>query len=38
LALMTYAVLLGSTMYRRWRSGRWQNINIWSRDRASGGS
>jgi MATE family multidrug resistance protein len=38
LALMTYAVLLGSTMYRRWRSGRWQNINIWSRDGASGGS
>jgi MATE family multidrug resistance protein len=39
LALMTYAVLLGSTMYRRWRSGRWQSINIWgSRDGASDGS
>ncbi|MGA1376312.1 MAG: MATE family efflux transporter, partial [Steroidobacteraceae bacterium] len=29
LALMTYAMLLGSIMYWRWRSGRWQAINIW---------
>lgn len=39
LALMTYAILLGSSMYRRWRSARWQQINIWgNRDAASGGS
>ena len=39
LALMTYAMLLGSSMYLRWRSGRWQRLNIWSgRDAASGGS
>lgn len=29
LALMTYAICLGSSMYWRWRSGRWQKINIW---------
>ncbi len=39
LALMTYAVLLGTSMYLRWRSGRWQRINIWgATDGASGGS
>ncbi len=39
LALMTYAVLLGSSMYYRWRSARWQQINIWAaRGGASDGS
>ncbi|NDF86982.1 MAG: hypothetical protein EB102_10795 [Gammaproteobacteria bacterium] len=39
IALMVYAMLLGSSMYRRWRSARWQQINIWgTRDAASGGS
>lgn len=38
-ALMSYITVLGTTMYWRWRSGRWQNINIWgSRDGASAGS
>ncbi|MBM4191801.1 MAG: MATE family efflux transporter [Gammaproteobacteria bacterium] len=39
LALMSYAMLLGTVMYLRWRSGRWQQINIWSaRGVASDGS
>jgi MATE family multidrug resistance protein len=39
IALMTYAMLLGSSMYWRWRSGRWQAINIWGpRDASSAGS
>lgn len=39
IALMTYAMLLGSIMYRRWRSGQWQRINIWgSRGGANAGS
>lgn len=38
-ALMSYVTVLGTTMYWRWRSGRWQQINIWgSRDGASAGS
>lgn len=38
-ALMSYVTVLGTTMYWRWRSGRWQKINIWgSRDGASAGS
>ena len=30
LALMAYAMLLGSSMLLRWRSGRWRRIEIWS--------
>jgi MATE family multidrug resistance protein len=38
-ALISYVTVLGTTMYWRWRSGRWQKINIWgSRDGASAGS
>lgn len=38
-ALMSYAILLGTLMYRRWRSARWQQINIWgSRGGATDGS
>jgi len=29
LALMAYAMVLGSVMYRRWRSERWRRIDIW---------
>lgn len=29
LALMIYAILLGTFMYRRWRSLRWQQHNLW---------
>jgi MATE family multidrug resistance protein len=39
LALMSYVMLLGTIMYWRWRSGRWQQINIWgSRGDANAGS
>ena len=30
LALMAYAMLLGSSMLLRWRSGRWRRIEIWN--------
>ena len=30
LALMSYAMLLGSSMLLRWRTGRWRRIEIWS--------
>jgi MATE family multidrug resistance protein len=30
LALMLYAMLLGSSMLLRWRSGRWRRIEIWN--------
>jgi MATE family multidrug resistance protein len=29
LALMSYAMVLGVVMYRRWRSNRWQQIDLW---------
>jgi MATE family multidrug resistance protein len=29
LALMAYAMLLGSLMYRRWRSNNWQQLDLW---------
>ncbi len=29
LALMSYAMLLGSSMLLRWRSGRWRSIELW---------
>jgi MATE family multidrug resistance protein len=29
IALMVYAMLLGSLMYLRWRSGRWRRIELW---------
>lgn len=29
IALMCYATLLGSSMFWRWRSGRWRRIEIW---------
>jgi len=29
LALMSYAMVLGIVMYRRWRSNRWQKIELW---------
>jgi MATE family multidrug resistance protein len=29
LALMAYAMLLGTLMYRRWRSERWRRIDLW---------
>jgi MATE family multidrug resistance protein len=29
LALMSYAMVLGVVMYRRWRSNRWQKIDLW---------
>lgn len=29
LALMSYAMVLGTVMYRRWRSNRWQRIDLW---------
>lgn len=39
LALMIYAMCLGTIMYRRWRSARWQRVNLWGdSDAASGGS
>jgi hypothetical protein len=28
---MAYAMLLGTLMYRRWRSERWRRIDIWGR-------
>ena len=31
LALMAYAMLLGTLMYRRWRSERWRRIDLWGR-------
>jgi len=31
LALMAYAMLLGVSMYRRWRSDRWRRIDLWGR-------
>lgn len=31
LALMSYAMLLGSLMFRRWLSGRWRSIDLWGR-------
>jgi MATE family multidrug resistance protein len=32
LALMSYAMVLGVVMYRRWRSNRWQQIDLWRGD------
>ena len=29
IALMTYVMLLGSSMLLRWRSGRWRQVEIW---------
>lgn len=29
LALMSYAMVLGSLMYRRWRSNNWQRLDLW---------
>jgi MATE family multidrug resistance protein len=29
LALMAYVMLLGTLMYRRWRSERWRRIDLW---------
>ncbi len=29
LALMAYVMCLGTIMYRRWRSARWQQISLW---------
>lgn len=29
LALMSYAIVLGLVMYRRWRSERWRQIDLW---------
>ena len=29
LALMAYAMVLGTLMYRRWRSERWRRIDLW---------
>ena len=29
LAIMVYAMILGTLMYRRWRSGRWRELDIW---------
>ena len=29
LALMCYAMLLGSSMWLRWRTGRWRRIELW---------
>ena len=31
IALMAYAMLLGTLMYRRWRSERWRRIDLWGR-------
>jgi MATE family multidrug resistance protein len=31
LALMCYVFVLGTAMYRRWRSERWRNIDLWGR-------
>ena len=31
LALAAYVMVLGGVMYLRWRSGRWQRINLWAR-------
>lgn len=31
LSLMIYVVLLGTLMYRRWRSERWRNVDLWGR-------
>jgi MATE family multidrug resistance protein len=31
LALMIYVVLLGGFMYRRWRSERWREVDLWGR-------
>lgn len=31
LALAAYVMVLGGVMYLRWRSGRWQRINLWTR-------
>lgn len=35
LALMSYAVLLGSLMFRRWLSGRWRLIDLWGRSKGN---
>jgi hypothetical protein len=29
---MSYAMVLGVVMYRRWRSNRWQQIDLWRGD------
>jgi MATE family multidrug resistance protein len=29
LALMSYVVVLGTLMFMRWRSDRWQQIELW---------
>jgi len=31
LALMAYAMVLGTLMFRRWLSGRWRQIDLWGR-------
>jgi len=31
LSLMIYVVLLGGFMYRRWRSERWRQVDLWGR-------
>jgi len=31
LALMAYAMVLGTLMFRRWLSGRWRRIDLWGR-------
>jgi MATE family multidrug resistance protein len=31
LALMSYVVVLGTLMFMRWRSDRWQQIELWGR-------
>jgi MATE family multidrug resistance protein len=36
LALMVYAMLLGSSMFLRWRTGRWRNMQIWRGNAAAG--
>jgi MATE family multidrug resistance protein len=39
LALMAYVMCLGTIMYRRWRSARWQQISLWGHSGgATGGS